>query len=613
MNKRQKRTMIKIILSIILYAVVKLLPVDGIYDFAAFFLVYIIIGGDVLLKAARNIIRGSIFDENFLMSVATLGAFAIGEYSEGVFVMLFYQIGELMQSYAVGKSRKSISALMDIRPDYANILKDGKLFRVSPEDVKIGDEIIVRPGEKVPLDGEVVSGTTTVDTSPITGESIPKSIGVCDHIISGCVNLTGRVTVKVTQVYGESTVSKILDLVENASLKKATAEKFITKFSKYYTPAVVIAALCVAIILPVITGEAFSVWFRNALIFLVVSCPCALVISVPLAFFCGIGRASASGILIKGSNYFEFLANAKIAVFDKTGTLTKGKFEIKKIFPADGFEEEYVLRIAAIAEKYTLHPIGKSITAAFKGEISEADEINEVPGGGIVANFEGKAIVVGNHRFMCEKGISLPEVQNPFNTVYVSFDGIYIGRIVVGDEIKVQSASAIGLLKSEGVKKTIILTGDTESNAEAIGDALAVDEVYSCLLPYEKVSKMEEIISSNTSGNVIYVGDGVNDAPVLARADVGIAMGAYGSAAAIEAADAVIMDDNPENVSKAIKIAKKTLAIARENIIFALGVKVIVLILGVLGLARMWEAVFADVGVSVLAILNSLRILKKSL
>lgn len=610
MTRKQKKVLIKIIVSFILFILANALFPEGICKIAVFLAAYLVVGGDILLKAVRNIFRGNVFDENFLMSVATVGAFVIGEYSEGVFVMLFFQVGELLESYAVGKSRKSISKLMDIRPDHANIIIDGVLTEVEPEQIAIGDEIIIKAGERIPLDGVVVHGSSTVDTSALTGEPLPRDISYGDDVISGCVNLNGTLTVRVTKEFGESTVSKILDMVENASMKKAHAENFITKFSKYYTPAVVAAAVCVAVFGPIVTGDAFSVWFKNALIFLVVSCPCALVISVPLAFFGGIGGASGSGILVKGSNYFELLAKARVVAFDKTGTLTEGKFEVSEVIGANEYTNDMVLKLAASAEKYTLHPVGISVRAAYKGKIEEDIITDEMAGKGIKAVVGGKTVCVGNIRLMNDENIDLVDDGDERSGVYVSCDGIYIGRIIISDVVKTTSADAISDLKRKGVEKTVMLTGDRKESAREISDKLGIDESYAELLPDDKVNILEEIISSDIKGSVVYVGDGINDAPVLARADVGVGMGAFGSDAAIEAADIVLMDDDLRGVAKAVEISKKTLAIVRENIVFSLSVKGIVLILGVFGAAQMWQAVFADVGVSLIAILNSLRALK---
>lgn len=609
MTGKQKKNLTKIIISFIIFLLANFLPLKGIWVFSVFLVMYLIIGGDILLKAARNVKNGNAFDENFLMAIATIGAFIIGEYSEGVFVMLFFQVGELLESYAVGKSRKSVAELMDIRPDHVNVYNNGELVTVDPKSVNIGDEIIIKAGERIPLDGIIISGNTTVDTSALTGESIPNNLYEGDDVVSGCLNLSGTITVKVTKVFDESTVSKILDLVENASMKKAHAENFITKFSKYYTPSVVAAAFCVAILGPVITGDALSIWFKNALIFLVVSCPCALVISVPMAFFGGIGGASKCGILIKGSNYFEVLAKSNIIAFDKTGTLTEGKFKICDIIAYNGYNKEEVLKYAAIAEKYTLHPIGLSVREAYKGKIPEAIKIEEYAGKGVKAYIDDKVICVGNTYMMKDENISIESLDDDNTSVYVSYDGIYIGRIIISDAIKKTSKNAISCLKHKGIEKTVMLTGDKLFVAQTVADHIGIDEIYAELLPDEKVYILEEIISKNQIGNVLYIGDGINDAPVLARADAGIGMGAFGSDAAIEAADVVLMNDDLNDVVKAIEISRKTLRIVKENIIFSLTVKGIVLLLGVFGLAQMWMAVFADVGVSFAAILNSMRTL----
>lgn len=609
MTKKQKNRLLRIVAAFVLFLAVRLIPMgDGIRT-ALYLAVYAFIGGDVLYKAARNVMRGSLFDEDFLMAIATVGSVCIGEYSEAVFVMLFFQAGELLESYAVGKTRKSISELMDIRPDYANKDINGEIVRVSPESVAVGDEIIVKVGEKIPLDGVVSAGATAVDTSAITGEPLPKNVAVGDEVVSGCVNLSGAITVRVSKKYADSTVSKILNLVENAAMKKAPAEKFITKFSKYYTPSVVGAAVCVAVFGPILTGAPFVQWLKNALIFLVISCPCALVISVPLAFFAGIGGASKNGILVKGSSYFELLAKAQVAVFDKTGTLTGGKFSVSKIIPKNDYSADEVLCIAASAEKFTLHPIGCSVREAYSGELMNTETAEEISGKGVRAIVDGKTVCVGNASLMESENIAVDNTDK--DGIYVSCDGIYIGRIIVTDCVKPNAKEAVRGLKRLGISKTVMLTGDTAVNADSIAGAVGIDEVHSSLLPDEKVYILEEIISKCEKGSVVYVGDGINDAPVLARADVGIGMGALGSDAAVEAADVVLMDDNLLSAVKAVKISKKTLSVVRQNIVFSLGVKATILILSVLGAAQMWQAVFADVGVMLIAVLNSLRAMKQ--
>lgn len=609
MTGKQKKMLLRIAISLVLLIIVHFLPFVGIGKTILYFAVYILIGGGILIKSAKNIMRGSFFDENFLMAVATVGAFCIGEYSEAVFVMLFFQIGELLESYAVGKTRKSIASLMDIRPDYANKIVGGSIIKISPEEAEIGDEIIVRAGERIPLDGVVVSGSTAIDSSAITGESLPIDVGEGDEVVSGCVNLSGVVTVRVKKKYGDSTVAKILNLVENASMKKAPAEKFITKFSKYYTPAVIGMAVCVAVFGPLVTGSPFVVWFKNALIFLVISCPCALVISVPLSFFAGIGGASKKGLLVKGSNYFELLSKAKVAVFDKTGTLTEGKFAVREIFSKNGYSADEVLRIAASAEKYTLHPIGCSVRESYSGKILDVEKAEEISGKGVRSIVNGKVACIGNMALMKSENVSVDDAE--LNGVYVAYDGIYIGRIIISDSIKPTAKVAIEALKKLGIKRTVMLTGDSSGSAEEVAREIGIDEVYSSLLPDEKVNILEEIISDNDNGSVIYTGDGINDAPVLARADVGIGMGAIGSDAAVEAADVVLMDDDLLSVAKALKISQKTLSIVNQNIIFSLGVKIAVMILSVFSMAQMWLAVIADVGVMLIAVLNSLRAMKQ--
>ena len=578
-----------------------------------YILAYAMVGIEIVIKAFKNIIKGKVFDENFLMAVATIGAFAIGELPEAVAVMLFYQVGELFQSYAVSKSRKSISNLMDIRPDFANVERNKDVEKVKPENVKIGEIIIIKPGEKVPLDGIVVEGNSSLDTKALTGESLPKDVKVNEEVLSGFINLNGVIKVKVTKEYGESTVSKILDLVENASNKKSKSENFITKFAKYYTPIVVITALILAIVPPLIIKDAvLSDWIYRALSFLVVSCPCALVISIPLSFFGGIGGASKMGVLIKGSNYLEALSNTEIVVFDKTGTLTKGVFEVQKVAP-EGISKEELLEVTAYSEHYSNHPIAISIKNAYGREIDEEKIINtnEIPGFGIMAKIEDKEILVGNEKLMNENKISFSKCDSIGTILYVAIDKKYAGYIVIADKIKDDSKDTIKLLKKNNIKQTVMLTGDRKKVGEEVAKELGIDKVYTDLLPDGKVKKVEELLTSRAQkGKLIFVGDGINDAPVLAISDIGVAMGGLGSDAAIEAADVVIMTDEPSKLVNAIKLSKRTMRIVKENIIFAIFVKVLVLVLSALGVATMWEAVFADVGVSIIAIINALRALR---
>ncbi len=613
MTKKQKKVLGRIIIASILFGIAFFTPINETIKIVLYFGAYLIIGYDVVIKAVRNIFAGELFDENFLMALATVVAIIVKEYPESVAVMLFYQIGELFQGIAVGKSRKSISALMDIRPDSANVLRDGNEVNVSPDEVKVGEIIIVRPGEKIPLDGVIIEGTTTVNTAALTGESCPRDLGKSDNVVSGSINVGALIKVKVSSIYGESTVSKILNLVENSSSKKAKAENFITKFSKYYTPTVVICALLLALIPPIVLGEGFSEWINRALIFLVVSCPCALVISVPLSFFGGIGGASKKGILIKGSNYLESLSKVKTVVFDKTGTLTYGNFEVTAIHPMDMPSDE-LLDIAAMAESYSNHPIADSIVRAHAEHIdkSRIGEISELPGLGIKAVIDGKTVLAGNGKLMESEKVEWHECSLHSGTiVHIAVNGVYSGHIVISDKIKEDSAEAIDKLKSIGIQKTVMLTGDIKDVGESVGKELKLDEVYAELMPDNKVEIVERLISEkDTNSTLAFVGDGVNDAPVLARADVGIAMGALGSDAAIEAADIVLMDDKPTKIAEAIRISRKTMRIVKENITFALLVKAIVLALGALGLASMWFAVFADVGVMILAILNAIRALE---
>ena len=609
-----KKKAIKIIIALILYLLAIIIKFENeLINDIIFIVSYIIVGFEILKKAIRNICRGKVFDENFLMAVATLGAFGIGEYPEAVAVMLFYQIGELFQSYAVDKSRKSISSLMDIRPDYANIDKNGKLEKVNPEEVKIGEIIVVKPGEKIPLDGKVVEGKSTLDTKALTGESLPKEVEEGEDVLSGCININGVIKIKVTKEYGESTVSKILDLVENASNKKSKSENFITKFAKYYTPIVVIVAVILAIVPPlIIKGATFSEWVYRALSFLVVSCPCALVISIPLSFFGGIGGASKIGILIKGSNYLEALSNTEIAVFDKTGTLTKGVFEVQKIH-GEGISEEELLKIAAYAENYSNHPISKSIKEAYKKEIDEKKitDSQELSGLGIKARIEDKEVLVGNEKLMKENKIEYTKCNEIGTILYIAINQKFSGYILISDKIKEDAKKTIEELKKNNIKQTVMLTGDKKEVGEYVAKEIGIDKVYTELLPDGKVEKVEELLKTKTEkGKLAFVGDGINDAPVLTLADIGIAMGGLGSDSAIEAADIVIMTDEPSKIISAIKLSKKTMRIVKENIVFAISIKILVLILTAFGLSTMWEAVFADVGVSIIAIINSLRMLK---
>lgn len=579
---------------------------------ALFIISYIIVGGDVVKRAVKNIFKGQVFDENFLMSIATIGAFFIGEYPEGVAVMLFYQVGELFQSYAVGKSRKSIASLMDIRPDYANVKKGDELVKVDPDEVQIGDIIVIKAGEKIPLDGKVIEGSSMIDTSALTGESVPREVEVGSDILSGCININGVITAEVTKEFGESTVSKILDLVENASSKKSNSEQFITKFARYYTPVVVIIAVFLAIIPPlVIDGATFSDWIYRALAFLVVSCPCALVISIPLSFFGGIGGASKKGILVKGSNYLEALAQTEIVVFDKTGTLTKGVFNVQEIHP-EGVSKEELLELTAYVESYSNHPISLSLKRAYGKEIDNGriSDVEEISGHGVIATVDGKKVMAGNIKLM--KMMDIPYFKGELigTAVHVAVNNKYIGYIVIADEVKEDSAQAIKELKAANIKQTVMLTGDNKSVGSKVAKELGLDKVYAELLPADKVEKLEELFSQkSTKGKLAFVGDGINDAPVLARADIGIAMGGLGSDAAIEAADVVIMTDEPSKIATAMKISKKTLKIANQNIVFAIGIKIIVLILSAFGIATMWAAIFADVGVTIIAVLNAFRAL----
>ncbi|MEG2000770.1 MAG: heavy metal translocating P-type ATPase [Evtepia sp.] len=612
MNLSQKKTLFRIMVSVILLLVAHAISLQGAIKIVVFLIPYLLIGWDVLWTAIRNVLHGQVFDENFLMSIATVGAFCIGEYPEAVFVMLFYQVGELFQSCAVEKSRRSISTLMDIRPDYANIECDGILTQVDPERVNCGDIIWIKPGEKIPLDGVILEGTSSLNTTALTGESMPRDVGEGDEVISGCININGLLSVRVSHVFGESTVSKILDLVENSGANKAKAEDFITRFARYYTPAVVIAAVFLALIPPLLLDGIWSVWVERALSFLVISCPCALVISIPLSFFGGIGGASRAGILVKGANYLEALAYSEIVVFDKTGTLTKGNFKVSEIHPVKGTKEA-LLELAATAEVYSNHPISLSLKAAYGKPIAEQriGAIEEIAGLGVQVVMDGTVVCVGNEKLMKRVDESWTPVDRPGTMIHVAVQGEYAGYIVIADELKPESVAAISRLKANGVRKTVLLTGDKKSVGDAVAADLHLDEVHSELLPADKVDALEKLLNEKTgTGKLVFVGDGINDAPVLARADIGIAMGALGSDAAIEAADIVLMDDNPAKIPLAIAISKKTLGIVRQNIIFALGVKAIVLMLVSVGIANMWWAVFADVGVMVLAVLNATRALK---
>ncbi|MBC5737847.1 heavy metal translocating P-type ATPase [Lawsonibacter faecis] len=612
MSMKQKKMLARIISSAVLLVIAVLIPLEGLFRLPLFLVPYAVIGWDVLWRAVRNIAHGQIFDENFLMALATVGAFFTGDYPEAVFVMLFYQVGELFQSYAVDRSRKSITELMDIRPDYANIERDGRLEQVDPEDVALGDIIVVKPGERIPLDGVVLEGTSSVNTSALTGESLPREASPDSDVISGCVNMTGLLRIRVTKPFEESTVAKILDLVENSSSKKAKAEHFITKFARYYTPVVVLVAALLAVFLPFFADVGWSESIHRALIFLVISCPCALVISVPLSFFGGIGGASKQGILVKGGNYLEVLSNAEIVVFDKTGTLTKGVFNVTAIHP-DQCSESRLLELAALAESYSDHPISRSLRDAYNAPLDagRVADVEELSGRGVRARVDGQLICAGNDKLMEEIGVKWHPCHKVGTTVHVAAEGEYLGHIVISDEVKSDAARAIADLKTQGVRKTVMLTGDARAVGEAVAGELGLDEVHTQLLPADKVDRVEALLTQKTGkGALAFVGDGINDAPVLSRADIGIAMGGLGSDAAIEAADIVLMDDQPSKIAAAIGIARKTLRIVKQNIVFALAVKLLVLALGAMGMANMWEAVFADVGVSVLAILNATRALK---
>lgn len=616
MNKKQKKMLIRIIIAAVLIVVFSLLPAEGYLRFVLFMIPYLVIGYDILKKAFKGILNKQVFDENFLMAVATVGAILLGDYSEGVAVMLFYQIGELFQSYAVGKSRRNISELMDIRPDYANIEKDGTLEQVDPDEVEIGTIIVVQPGEKVPIDGVITEGTSTLNTSALTGESLPRDAKAGDEVISGCINMTGLLKIRTTKEFGESTVSKILELVENSSSRKSKSENFISKFAKYYTPAVCYGAIALALIPPIvllIMGKpaVWGDWIYRALTFLVISCPCALVISIPLSFFAGIGGASNQGILVKGSNYLETLAQTKYVVFDKTGTMTQGVFEVSGIHHNE-MPDEKLLEYAALAECSSSHPISKSLQKAYGKPIdrNRVTDIEEISGNGVIAKVDGISVAAGNTKLMNRLGIAYQDCHHVGTVVHMAIDGKYAGHILISDIIKPHAKEAIAELKKAGISKTVMLTGDSKRVADQVAEELGIQEVYSELLPADKVSRVEELLNQKSEKDKLaFVGDGINDAPVLSRADIGIAMGALGSDAAIEAADIVLMDDDPLKISKAIKIARKCIRIVYENIYFAIGIKILCLILGALGIANMWMAIFADVGVMIIAVLNAIRTL----
>ncbi len=617
MNKKQKKTLIRIFASTLLMAILLLLPLEGFARFGLFMIPYGIIGFDILKKAVRGILNKQVFDENFLMAVATIGAIILGEYTEGVAVMLFYQIGEFFQSYAVGKSRKNISDLMDIRPDYANVERNGTIERMDPDEVEIGSILLVRPGEKIPIDGKITEGSSTLDTSALTGESIPREVAEGSEVISGCINMTGVLRIRTTKEFGESTVSKILDLVENSSLKKSKSENFISRFARYYTPAVCCGALALAILPPVfsilfLNGEpGWGEWIYRALTFLVISCPCALVISIPLSFFAGIGGAGKEGILVKGSNYLETLSKTKYAVFDKTGTMTRGVFEVSVIHPCR-MEEDALIEYAALAECYSSHPISQSLKRAYGKDIdsSRICDVEEIGGEGVTAKVDGRTIAAGNEKLMRRLGVSLEECSCAGTVVHVAVEGEYAGHILIADQLKPGAKEAVLDLHKSGIDNTVMLTGDSLAAAERTAELLGIKTVYGELLPADKVAKVEELLEQKKDKEkLVFVGDGINDAPVLSRADIGIAMGALGSDAAIEAADVVLMDDDPLKIAKAVRIARKCIRIVYENIYFAIGVKIICLILGAMGIANMWLAIFADVGVMVIAVLNAVRAL----
>ena len=617
MTKKQQKVLIRIIIAAVLVIALQFIPVKGYVRFGLYMIPYFVIGYDILKKAGKGILNRQIFDENFLMAVATIGAIALGDYKEGTAVMLFYQIGELFQSYAVGKSRRNISDLMDIRPDYANVEKDGELEQVDPDEIEIGTVIVVQPGEKVPIDGVVVEGTSSLNTSALTGESVPREVSVDDEIISGCINMTGLLKIRTTKEFGESTVSKILELVENASSRKSRSENFISKFAKIYTPAVCYGALALAILPPIVRmafmglAPEWGDWVYRALTFLVISCPCALVISIPLSFFAGIGGASREGVLVKGSSFLETLSQTKIVVFDKTGTMTKGVFEVNGIHHSP-YKDEELLEYAALAESYSTHPISKSLQRAYGKPIDKnrVSDVEEIGGHGLTAKVDGKVVAAGNAKLMKKLGIEYHDCSHVGTIVHVAIDGKYAGHILISDVIKEHAAEAIAALKKSGIEKTVMLTGDAKNVADHVAAQLGIDEVCSELLPGDKVEKVEELLTKKSEKDKLaFVGDGINDAPVLSRADIGIAMGALGSDAAIEAADIVLMDDDPLKISKAIRISRKCIRIVYENIYFAIGIKVICLVLGALGIANMWFAIFADVGVMILAVLNAIRTL----
>lgn len=617
MTKKQKKVLIRIIIAAVLVIALQFIPVKGYVRFGLYMIPYLVIGYDILKKAGKGILNRQIFDENFLMAVATIGAIALGDYKEGTAVMLFYQIGELFQSYAVGKSRRNISDLMDIRPDYANVEKDGELEQVDPDEIEIGTVIVVQPGEKVPIDGVVVEGTSSLNTSALTGESVPREVSVDDEIISGCINMTGLLKIRTTKEFGESTVSKILELVENASSRKSRSENFISKFAKIYTPAVCYGALALAILPPIVRmafmglAPEWGDWVYRALTFLVISCPCALVISIPLSFFAGIGGASREGVLVKGSSFLETLSQTKVVVFDKTGTMTKGVFEVNGIHHSP-YKDEELLEYAALAESYSTHPISKSLQRAYGKPIDKnrVSDVEEIGGHGLTAKVDGKVVAAGNAKLMKKLGIEYHDCSHVGTIVHVAIDGKYAGHILISDVIKEHAAEAIAALKKSGIEKTVMLTGDAKNVADHVAAQLGIDEVCSELLPGDKVEKVEELLTKKSEKDKLaFVGDGINDAPVLSRADIGIAMGALGSDAAIEAADIVLMDDDPLKISKAIRISRKCIRIVYENIYFAIGIKVICLVLGALGIANMWFAIFADVGVMILAVLNAIRTL----
>lgn len=612
MTRKQKHLLTRIIVAAVLFFTGSLLHLPESIEMGVFLSCYVVIGWDIVWKAVTNILHGQVFDENFLMTIATIGALILGEHSEGVAVMLFYQVGEWFQSYAVSKSRRSITSLMDIRPDYANIEQDGKLVQVDPDEVQIGSTIIVKPGERIPLDGTIIKGSSALDTSALTGESMPREVEPGMEVISGCINQTGILTIRTTKEFGESTVAKILDLVENASDKKGRIENFITRFARYYTPAVVFAALALAILPPIITGQAFSIWIYRALTFLVISCPCALVISIPLSFFGGIGGASKIGVLVKGSNYLEALAHAEMVVFDKTGTLTKGSFAVSEIHSND-MKDHQLLELAAYAEDYSNHPISLSIKNAYGKKIDNTriTDVQEIAGHGVQALIDGKTVLAGNAKLMIREHIKYTACPSVGTVVYVACNGKYAGCIVIEDEIKADAPAAIRSLKSAGIRRTVMLTGDADAVGKKVENRLGLDQAYTELLPADKVDRVEDLLKQKSEkGTLVFVGDGINDAPVLARADIGIAMGGLGSDAAIEAADVVLMTDEPSKIATVMRIARKTIRIANQNIVFALGIKFLVLILGAFGYANMWAAVFADVGVSVIAILNAIRAMR---